>query len=71
MVNESERNPKWSHNYFNLTKKERKEMLADETIALYLFKTSQLVNKEFYKVILTFAILFRECLNENGWKTLK
>ena len=63
--------PKWRRNYNNLTKDDRKNMLADETFALFLYRTSQNVNKEVYKTVLTFVILFRECLNENGWNKLK
>ena len=42
-------------------------MLVDEIFALYLYKISQKVNEIFYKTVLTFVILFRECLNEIGW----
>lgn len=43
-------------------------MLVDEIFALYLFRISQKVNEVFYKTVLTYAILFRECLNEIGWQ---
>jgi hypothetical protein len=42
-------------------------MLVDETFALYLFRTSQRVNEDFYKTVLAYVIFFRECLNEIGW----
>ena len=42
-------------------------MLVDEIFALYLYRTAQKVNEIFYKTVLTFVILFRECLNEIGW----
>ena len=42
-------------------------MLVDETFALYLYRTSQRVNEEFYKNVLAYVIFFRECLNEIGW----
>jgi len=42
-------------------------MFVDEIFALYLYKISQKVNESFYKIVLTYVILFRECLNEIGW----
>lgn len=54
-------------NYDNLTEKDRSEMLVDEIFALYLYRISQKVNEVFYKTVLTYVILFRECLNEIGW----
>jgi len=61
------RDPKWKRDYFNLTEQDRAEMLVDEIFALYLFRTSQRVNEEFYKIVLAYVIFFRECLNEIGW----
>ena len=61
------RDPKWKRDYFNLTEQDRTEMLVDEIFALYLFRTSQRVNDEFYKIVLAYVIFFRECLNEIGW----
>jgi len=57
----------WRHNYDNLSDNERASMLVDEIFALYLWKTSTRVNSEFYKIVLAYAILFRECLNDLGW----
>jgi hypothetical protein len=61
------RDPKWKRDYFNLTEQDRSEMLVDEIFALYLFRTSQRVNEDFYKIVLAYVIFFRECLNEIGW----
>ena len=58
----------WKRNYENLTDKDRSEMMVDEIFALYLYKISLKVNELFYKTVLTYAILFRECLNEIGWQ---
>lgn len=57
----------WMRNYDNLSEKDRSEMLVDEIFALYLYRISQKVNEVFYKTVLTYGILFRECLNEIGW----
>lgn len=62
------RSAKWRRNYFDLTTEDRKDMLADEVFALYLFRMSQRVNATFYKTILAYVILYRECLNEIGWQ---
>ena len=43
-------------------------MLVDEIFAFYLYKISLKVNEMFYKTVLTYVILFRECLNEIGWQ---
>ena len=43
-------------------------MLVDEIFALYLFRLSQKVNDAFYRTVLMYTILFRECLNEIGWE---
>ena len=40
---------------------------ADEIFSLYLRNTCKKVNAKFYKVIIKFILLFRECLNEYGW----
>ncbi len=42
-------------------------MLVDEIFALYLWKISEKVNDQFYRTVLAYTILFRECLNELGW----
>jgi hypothetical protein len=42
-------------------------MLVDEIFAIYLWRISQRVNSEFYRVVVPYTILFRECLNELGW----
>ena len=58
----------WKRNYENLTDSERNNMLVDEIFALYLFRISQKVNDSFYRIVLMYTILFRECLNEIGWE---
>lgn len=43
-------------------------MFVDEIFALYLYRISVKVNENFYKIVLMYVILFRECLNEIGWQ---
>jgi len=50
-----------------LSEKDRVEMLLDEIFALYLSTLSKKVNDGFFKTVLQYVILFRECLNEIGW----
>jgi len=46
-------------------------MMVDEVFALYLSTVSKKVNDTFYRTVLAFVILFRECLNEIGWRKLR
>lgn len=57
----------WRRNYDNLTENDRQIMLVDEIFAVYLWRTSQKINEAFYRTVLTYTILFRECLNDLGW----
>jgi hypothetical protein len=59
--------PYWKRKYDNLSDNDRIEMLVDEIFAVYLWRISQKVNDSFYKLVLAYTILFRECLNELGW----
>jgi len=42
-------------------------MSCDEIFSLYLRDLSKRVNENYYKTILRFVLLYRECLNEYGW----
>ena len=57
----------WKRDYDFLTDQDRLIMLVDESFALYLSKIAQKTNPSFYKTVMAFVILFRECLNEIGW----
>lgn len=46
---------------------EKDEIRCDEIFALYLRDLCKRVNENYYKTILRFVILYRECLNEYGW----
>jgi hypothetical protein len=43
-------------------------MLVDEIFASYLYRISLKVNESFYRTVLMYTILFRDCLNEIGWQ---
>lgn len=42
-------------------------MSCDEILAMYLRHVSKQVNENYYRTILRFVLLYRECLNEYGW----
>ena len=45
-----------------------KDMLTcDEILCMYLRDVSKRVNPDYYKSVLRFVFLYRECLNEYGW----
>lgn len=58
---------KWTRNYDNLTDDDRQKMLCDEIFALYLYRMSNRINIQYYKIVLAYVIFFRECLNQYGW----
>ena len=58
---------KWKRDYDHLNESDRQDMLADEIFALFLYRMSNKVNLKYYKTVLGFTILYRECFNEYGW----
>lgn len=53
---------------FMMMNEEEKDCLTcDEVFSLYLREVSKLVNENYYKTCLRFVLLYRECLNEQGW----
>jgi hypothetical protein len=58
---------RWQRNYDKLSDLDREQMLADEILALYLYRMSNRVNQIYYKIVMFYVIFFRECLNEYGW----
>lgn len=53
--------------FFMMSEEEKDEMKCDEILTLYLRDLSKRVNENYYKTILRFVLLYRECLNEYGW----
>ena len=50
-------------------KEEEKDCLScDEVFTLYLGHVSKHVNQIYYKTVLKFILLYRECLNAQGWQ---
>jgi len=46
---------------------EREKLTVDDALAIYLNDVSKMVNRNFYKKVLRFVFLYRDCLNEWGW----
>ena len=53
--------------FLQMDEEEKDKMTCDEIFGLYLRHVCKLVNENYYKNVLRFVILYRECLNECGW----
>lgn len=42
-------------------------MNADEILGLYLRDVANKTNEMFYRMMIRFVLLYRDCLNEYGW----
>jgi hypothetical protein len=51
----------------DFTLEERDALTCDEVFCLYLRHVSKQVNESYYRTVLRFVLLYRECLNECGW----
>ena len=51
-----------------LPDEERWKISCDEVFGIYLYEASKKINPEYYKILLRFIILYRECLNRYGWE---
>ena len=40
---------------------------TDEVLAQYLRHCSTIVNAHYYKVVIRFVLLYRDCFNQFGW----
>lgn len=49
---------------------QKRKLTCDEVLGIYLREISQKVNTKFYKILLKFVILFRECCNEYAYQKL-
>jgi flagellar biosynthesis GTPase FlhF len=50
-----------------MSEEDKDKLPCDEIFALYLRHVSKLVNESYYRNVLRFVLLYRECLNEYGW----
>ena len=65
------RDDKVLQEYELLTLEEKQDLWWDEVWGIYLRDVSLKINSKFYKTVLKFIVLFRECLNEYGWQKIK
>jgi len=42
-------------------------LTCDDILTLYLGEVSKQVNAIYYKTVLKFVLLYRDCVNELGW----
>ena len=55
------------HFVMEMTDEEKDKITCDEIFALYLRHVCKQVNETYYRTVLRFVLLYRECLNEYGW----
>jgi hypothetical protein len=55
------------HFVMEMTEEEKDQLSCDEVFALYLRHVSKIVNENYYRTVIRFVLLYRECLNECGW----
>lgn len=53
--------------FLRMSEHERDQLTCDDAFVLYLGDVSKYVNATYYKTVLRFIVLYRECLNELGW----
>jgi hypothetical protein len=46
---------------------EKDKLTCDEVFCLYLRDLCKKVNENYYRTIIRFVFLYRECMNEYGW----
>lgn len=55
------------HNFVRLSPKERLNLTCDEIFVLYLGNVSKQVNAVYFRTVMKFILLYRDCLNSIGW----
>ena len=50
-----------------MTEEDKDLISCDEVFSLYLRHVSKIVNENYYRTVVRFVLLYRECLNEYGW----
>ena len=61
-------NDKRMEKLYKMSEDERDLLTCDEVFCLYLGDVSKMVNPTYYKNIVRFVMLYRDCLNELGWQ---
>ena len=53
---------------YKMSENDKDLLSCDDVFSLYLGDVSKLVNPTYYKNIVRFVMLYRDCLNELGWQ---
>ena len=53
--------------FVKMTPSEKYELSCDEVFVLYLGNISKQVNAVYYRTVMKFVLLYRDCLNQMGW----
>lgn len=53
-----------------LSEEQRVMLSADDVFTMYLVHVASLVNQDYYRTVLQFVLLYRECFNQYGWQKL-
>jgi hypothetical protein len=56
------------NNFVKMTPEERLTLTCDDIFVLYLGNVSKQVNAVYFRTVMKFVLLYRDCLNEIGWE---
>lgn len=59
-----------SRDLMQMSEEWRVMMSCDEAMAVYLRDVSCKVNESFFKQVIMFVLLYRDCMNQYGWQKL-
>ena len=59
-----------SRDLMQMSEEWRVMMSCDEAMAVYLRDVSCKVNETFFKQVIMFVLLYRDCMNQYGWQKL-
>ena len=51
-----------------MSEQEKDKLTCDQVFTFYLADVAKKVNHQYFRVVMKFVVLYRECLNEQGWK---
>lgn len=64
---ELQKDERMRHFMMDMSEEEKDRLTCDEVFSLYLRHVSKQVNDTYYRNVIRFILLYRECLNEYGW----
>ena len=53
--------------FAEMNEEDKDQLSCDQILALYLRELCKQVNENYYRTVVRFVLLYRECLNEFGW----